>query len=119
MKAATDPMAFSGDSKADAQANLLRLLIDRVQDYAMLVQSVEDYAIFMLDPTGRVTTWNAGAQRIKGYTAEEITGQHFSSKWRAVREKARPLPCRFRAPPAGVRKGCYNFTYKTTRPNTL
>jgi len=38
---------------------------------------VEDYAIFMLDPTGHVTTWNAGAQRSKGYTAEEIIGQHF------------------------------------------
>jgi PAS domain S-box-containing protein len=46
--------------------------------FRLLVQSVEDYAIFMLDPTGRVTTWNAGAERIKGYTAEEITGQHFS-----------------------------------------
>ena len=46
--------------------------------FRLLVQSVEDYAIFMLDPTGRITTWNAGAERIKGYTAEEITGQHFS-----------------------------------------
>lgn len=46
--------------------------------FRLLVHSVEDYAIFMLDPTGRITTWNAGAERIKGYTAEEITGQHFS-----------------------------------------
>ena len=37
-----------------------------------------DYAIFFLDPQGRVATWNAGAQRIKGFTAEEILGQHFS-----------------------------------------
>ena len=47
------------------------------QRFRLLVDAVEDYAIFMLDPTGHVTTWNAGAQRIKGYTAEEIIGQHF------------------------------------------
>ena len=44
----------------------------------LLVQGTTDYAIFMLDPEGRVATWNAGAERIKGYTAEEIVGQHFS-----------------------------------------
>jgi formate hydrogenlyase transcriptional activator len=43
-----------------------------------LVESVTDYAIFMLDPHGRVSTWNVGAERIKGYKAEEIVGQHFS-----------------------------------------
>jgi PAS domain S-box-containing protein len=46
--------------------------------YFMLIEAVQDYAIFMLDPTGRVTSWNPGAQRIKGYTPEEIIGQHFS-----------------------------------------
>jgi PAS domain S-box-containing protein len=46
--------------------------------FRMLVEGVVDYAIFMLDPEGRVTTWNAGAQRIKGYAAEEILGHHFS-----------------------------------------
>lgn len=44
----------------------------------MLVSSVTDYAIFMLDPAGNVMTWNAGAERIKGYTAEEIIGKHLS-----------------------------------------
>ncbi|MFI6738286.1 PAS domain S-box protein [Nonomuraea sp. NPDC050451] len=44
----------------------------------LLVQSIRDYAIFMLDPRGRIVSWNAGAQRIKGYTAEEIIGTHFS-----------------------------------------
>jgi PAS domain S-box-containing protein len=48
------------------------------QRFRLLVQSVRDYAIFMLDPDGYVATWNDGAQRIKGYTAEEIIGQHFS-----------------------------------------
>ena len=46
--------------------------------FRLLVQGVKDYAIFMLDPTGHITTWNDGAQRIKGYTAEEIIGKHFS-----------------------------------------
>lgn len=46
--------------------------------YEQLVQSVVDYAIYMLDPTGHVVSWNAGAQRIKGYRAEEVIGRHFS-----------------------------------------
>ncbi len=46
--------------------------------FRLLVDRVQDYAIFMLDPEGRVATWNAGAQRLKGYTADEIIGQHFS-----------------------------------------
>lgn len=46
--------------------------------FRLLVESVNDYAIFMLDPGGHVATWNIGAQHLKGYRAEEIIGQHFS-----------------------------------------
>jgi PAS domain S-box-containing protein len=46
--------------------------------FRLLVEGVSDYAIFMLDPTGHVLTWNTGAVRIKGYRATEIIGQHFS-----------------------------------------
>ncbi|HKP77197.1 MAG TPA: PAS domain S-box protein [Longimicrobiaceae bacterium] len=46
--------------------------------FRLMVQSVKDYAIFMLDPTGHIASWNEGAQRIKGYTADEIIGKHFS-----------------------------------------
>jgi PAS domain S-box-containing protein len=46
--------------------------------FRLLVDSVKDYAIFMLDPDGRVLTWNAGAELIKGYSASEIIGEHFS-----------------------------------------
>ena len=46
--------------------------------YRLLVESVEDYAIFALDPSGHVVSWNPGAQRFKGYTTSEILGQHFS-----------------------------------------
>lgn len=47
--------------------------------FQLLVDSVHDYAIFMLDPDGYVRTWNSGAERIKGYRASEIIGQHFST----------------------------------------
>ena len=46
--------------------------------FRLLVEGVRDYAIFMIDPDGRVASWNAGAQEIKGYSASEIIGQHFS-----------------------------------------
>ncbi|WP_413043524.1 PAS domain S-box protein [Pseudomonas sp. YJ42] len=48
------------------------------QQFRLLVQSVTDYAIYMLDPEGVVTNWNQGAQRIKGYLPEEIIGRHYS-----------------------------------------
>ena len=47
--------------------------------YRLLVESVHDYAIFALDPTGCILTWNAGAERFKGYRPEEIIGKHFST----------------------------------------
>ncbi len=50
----------------------------RAADFEMLVQSVTDYAIYMLDIEGYVSSWNAGARRFKGYEAEEIIGAHFS-----------------------------------------
>src|SRR6478735_1829834 len=46
--------------------------------FRLLVESIGDYAIFMLDASGIVATWNLGAERIKGYRADEIIGQHFS-----------------------------------------
>ena len=46
--------------------------------YRRLVRNVRDYGIFMLDPTGHIISWNIGAERIKGYTEEEILGKHFS-----------------------------------------
>src|SRR5438045_1132684 len=47
-------------------------------DFRLLVETVKDYAIFMLDTGGHVATWNPGAERIKGYRADEIIGKHFS-----------------------------------------
>jgi PAS domain S-box-containing protein len=65
------------------------------QRFRILVQGVRDYAIYMLDPEGKVSNWNSGAQLIKGYSADEIVGQHFSRFYteadRAAGEPARAL----------------------------
>jgi len=59
--------------------------------FRSLVETVDEYAIFMLDPDGYVVTWNEGARRIKGYEAEEIVGEHFSAFYtEADREAGRP-----------------------------
>jgi PAS domain S-box-containing protein len=55
----------------------------REEPFRLFVESVQDYAIFMLDPEGRIVTWNAGAERAKGYKASEIIGRHFSSFYSA------------------------------------
>src|SRR5262245_42128256 len=53
-------------------------LSDNERQFRLLVESVVDYALYMLDPEGVVANWNTGAQRIKGYIPAEIVGQHFS-----------------------------------------
>ncbi len=65
-------------SQASRTADEPGALRQSERNFRLLVESVKDYAIFMLDPTGHVLTWNAGAQRFKGYAADEIIGQHFS-----------------------------------------
>jgi len=55
-----------------------RELMETERRFRLLVESVTDYAIYMLDPAGNVVNWNPGAQRIKGYAREEVLGQHFS-----------------------------------------
>jgi PAS domain S-box-containing protein len=61
--------------------------------FRLLVDAVVDYALFMIDTAGRVTNWNSGAQRIKGYTADEIVGQHFSQFY-TEEDRAARLPQR-------------------------
>jgi PAS domain S-box-containing protein len=60
------------------QREAQQALLESERRFRILIQGVTDYAIFMLDPEGRVTNWNAGAQRIKGYAPDEIIGEHFS-----------------------------------------
>jgi PAS domain S-box-containing protein len=59
--------------------------------FRLLVEGVEDYAIFMLDPAGRIVSWNDGAERIKGYGASEAIGEHFSAFY-AEEDVDRSLP---------------------------
>jgi anti-anti-sigma factor len=66
------PTVVSQNSPLTEQSGLSRELLQ------LLVDTVRDYAIILLDPEGKVLTWNAAAQRLKGWTAEEIIGQHFS-----------------------------------------
>nr|WP_238940439.1 PAS domain-containing sensor histidine kinase [Pseudoroseomonas ludipueritiae] len=61
--------------------------------YELLIRSVVDYAIFMLDLDGHVMSWNSGAERIKGYTAEEIIGEHFS-RFYTEEDRAAGLPAK-------------------------
>src|SRR5438105_6121813 len=56
---------------------------DTAEQFHILVDSVEEYAIYMLDPNGKVITWNTGAEKIKGYSAEEIVGKNFASFYTA------------------------------------
>jgi osomolarity two-component system, sensor histidine kinase TcsA len=79
------------DTTADHQEHLaINEQLDANETYRILVETVKDYAIFMLDTQGRIKTWNAGAALLKGYTREEIIGQHFSvfySEEDIIREK--------------------------------
>jgi PAS domain S-box-containing protein len=63
------------------------------EPYRLLVDSITDYAIFMLTPQGEVASWNGGAQRFKGYAPAEIIGQHFS-RFYTPEDKANGLPAR-------------------------
>ena len=63
------------------------------EQFRLLVQGVTDYAIFMLDPEGHVASWNAGAQRIKGYAPDEIIGSHFS-RFYTSEDLAEGIPAR-------------------------
>jgi PAS domain S-box-containing protein len=68
-------------------------LIESERRFRTLVQGVKDYALYMLDPDGRVSNWNTGAEAIKGYKAEEIVGQHFS-RFYTEEDRAEGVPQR-------------------------
>ncbi|HWE74531.1 MAG TPA: PAS domain S-box protein [Stellaceae bacterium] len=66
------------EARTDQMTEAYERLRQSERRFRLLVNSVVDYAIFMLDENGYVTNWNAGAERIKGYSSDEIVGQHFS-----------------------------------------
>ena len=57
---------------------LAEALRDSEEKYRMLLDGIQNYSIFMMDPRGQILSWNAGAERIKGYSADEIIGRNFS-----------------------------------------
>src|ERR1700719_4882285 len=66
-------------AKTESRLQLLEEALRESQEqYRMLLDGIEDHAIFMMDPEGRIISWNAGAERIKGYRADEIIGHDFS-----------------------------------------
>ena len=71
------------EQRADERARQLAASLGKLEDterrFRLLVEGVNDYAIYMLDPTGHVVNWNPGAERIKGYASAEILGRHFSA----------------------------------------
>jgi len=69
-----------------------RDLFESERNFRLLVENVADYALYMLDPTGIITSWNIGGQRIKGYAPDEIIGQHFSRFYTEIdRANGKPL----------------------------
>jgi len=98
-------MVLNNESRDDAKTVDLPLprgkvapldgLSESERQFRLLVQNVTDYAIYMLDPDGRIATWNPGGERIKGYERDEIVGEHFSRFYtdedRASGEPARAL----------------------------
>jgi len=69
-----------------------RDLFESERNFRLLVENVADYALYLLDPTGIITSWNIGGQRIKGYSPDEIIGQHFSRFYTEVdRANGKPL----------------------------
>ena len=88
-----------------SEAEAVSLELHRSErNFALLVGSIVDYAIYMLDPEGNVTNWNRGAERIKGYLAEEIVGRNFSCFY-TPEERAQNLPARALA--IAAREGRY------------
>lgn len=80
--------ALLGFSKVTRDLTERRRAEERIRDsertLRLLVDSAQDYAIFLLDPQGIITSWNLGAERIKGYTAQEAVGRHFSIFYEAA-----------------------------------
>jgi PAS domain S-box-containing protein len=70
--------SWSAQRESSRRAESEVMLQDSEAKYRMLLDEVEDYAVFMLDPQGTVVSWNAGAERIKGYRGEQIIGHNFS-----------------------------------------
>ncbi|HYJ83389.1 MAG TPA: PAS domain S-box protein [Allosphingosinicella sp.] len=87
-------LGFAKITRDDTEKRQAQLALQESERrFRTLVQGVKDYALYMLDPDGRVTNWNTGAEAIKGYKADEIVGQHFS-RFYTEEDRARSEPQR-------------------------
>jgi PAS domain S-box-containing protein len=84
-------LASDASTRTAETQQAIAQLRDSERHFRLLVQSVTDYAIYMLDPTGTVASWNAGAARIKGYGAQEIVGKNYSEFF-APEDRASGIP---------------------------
>ena len=85
---------MAGKNQMARKANRKRGLFESERRFRLLVEGVIDYAIYMLDPNGIISNWNAGAKRIKGYDADEVVGQHFQMFYSPEdREAGLPARC--------------------------
>jgi len=87
-------LVMAGKNQMARKANRKRGLFESERRFRLLVEGVIDYAIYMLDPNGIISNWNAGAKRIKGYDADEVVGQHFQMFYSPEdREAGLPARC--------------------------
>lgn len=86
-------IGVNADVTEREEAELLRRDMDVAARYRILVEAITDYAIYQLDENGNIVSWNAGAQRFKGYTSSEIVGKHFSIFY-TPEDRATDLPRR-------------------------
>jgi PAS domain S-box-containing protein len=85
---------MAGKNQMARKTNRKRGLFESERRFRLLVEGVIDYAIYMLDPNGIISNWNAGAKRIKGYNADEVVGQHFQMFYSPEdREAGLPARC--------------------------
>ena len=87
------PLEYLGEGKGLQQTDKFEASLSDEGRYRMLVEAVTDYAIYMLDPKGIVSSWNPGARRFKGYEPSEIIGKHFSNFY-TEEDKAAGIPQR-------------------------
>jgi PAS domain S-box-containing protein len=95
--AALQQLNLELEEKVTERTRELEGALSRLQEsersFELLIDSVTDYAIYMIDPTGKIASWNSGARRIKGYDAHEIIGKHFSCFY-SEEDRASDVPMR-------------------------
>jgi PAS domain S-box-containing protein len=80
VRSSVSPIAASATApkRNTSEHELAEALRESEERYRMLLDGIQSYAIFMMDPRGQILSWNAGAERIKGYSADQIIGRNFS-----------------------------------------